>query len=52
MCSFWSLKQARSQQGGRAYDVGVTKDERKIRGEIHDERGEEKAKQNTCHKLI
>ncbi len=33
MCSFWSLKQARSQQGGRAYDVGVTKGERKIRKE-------------------
>ncbi len=48
MCSFQSLKQAHSRQGSRAYDVGVTKGERKMR--MH--RGEEKAKQNTCHKLI
>ncbi len=33
MCSFLSLKQARSRQGGRAYDVDVTKAERKIRAE-------------------
>ncbi len=53
MCSFRSLKQARSQQGGQAYGVGVMKGGRKIREES-DERGctEEKAKQNTCHKLI
>ncbi len=30
MCSFLSLKQVRSWQGNRAYDVGVTKGERKI----------------------
>ncbi len=32
MCSFRSLKQARSQDG-RAYDVGVTKGEHKIQGD-------------------
>ncbi len=30
MCCFRSLKKARSRQVGRAYDVGVTKGERKI----------------------
>ncbi len=49
MSSFQSLSRSsrsRSRQGCRAYDVGVTKGERKIRGES-DERGctEEKAKQ-------
>ncbi len=33
MSSFRSLKQARSRQGGRAYDVDVTKGECKIRKE-------------------
>ncbi len=32
MCNFQSLKQTCSQQGGWAYDAGVTKGESKIRG--------------------